>query len=45
MNGAGGNTYWLWQGQGSPRSLPADPIVITQGTARLTGASRYTSAR
>jgi L-asparaginase len=45
VNGTGDNKYWLWEGQGEPRSLPAEPIVITQGTARPTATSRYTSAR
>ena len=44
VNGTGDNKYWLWEGQGQ-RSLPAEPIVITQGTARPTTTSRYTSAR
>jgi hypothetical protein len=45
VNGTADNKYWLWQGQGKARSLPAEPIVITQGTARPTATSRYTSAR
>lgn len=44
VNGTADNKYWLWEGQGQ-RSLPAEPIVITQGTARPTTTSRYTSAR
>ena len=29
VNGAGDNKYWLWEGQGEPRLLPAEPVVIT----------------
>ena len=43
VNGTGANKYWLWEGQGEPRLLPAEPIVITTGTARPTSTSRYTS--
>src|SRR3984957_9165698 len=39
VNGTADNKYWLWEGQGQ-RSLPAEPIVITQGTARPTTTSR-----
>src|ERR1700733_13433500 len=45
VNGTADNKYWLWQGQGKARSLPAEPIVITQGPARPTATSRYTSPR
>ena len=31
VNGAGDNKYWLWEGQGEPRLLPAEPMVITTG--------------
>jgi L-asparaginase len=43
VNGTSANKYWLWEGQGEPRLLPAEPIVITTGTARPTSTSRYTS--
>ena len=42
VNGAGDNKYWLWAGQGEPRLLPAEPIVITSAEARPTATSRYT---
>jgi len=42
VNGTRDNKYWLWEGQGEPRLLPAEPIVITTGTARPTSTSRYT---
>jgi len=44
VNGTSDNKYWFWQGQ-EPSLLPAEPIVITQGTTRPTATSRYTSAR
>ena len=43
VNGTRDNKYWLWVGQGEPRQLPAEPIVITTSTARPTTTSRYTS--
>jgi len=43
VNGAGDNRYWLWEGQGEPRMLPADPMAITSSTARPTATSRYTN--
>jgi L-asparaginase len=43
VNGAGDNTYWLWQeGDTAPRSLPAEPVVITTPGTRATSISRYT---
>jgi hypothetical protein len=43
VNGAGGNKYWLWEGQGEPRLMPAEPIVITSAEARSAPAARYAS--
>jgi L-asparaginase len=45
VNGAGDNKYWLWEGQGEPRLLPAEPIVISQGPARPSATARYTNPR
>jgi L-asparaginase / beta-aspartyl-peptidase len=43
VNGAGDNSYWLWEeGDAAPRSLPAEPIVITTAAVRPTVTSRYT---
>jgi L-asparaginase / beta-aspartyl-peptidase len=43
VNGAGDNTYWLWEeGDEAPRSLPAEPVVITTAAIRPTATSRYT---
>lgn len=45
VNGAGDNKYWLWEaGDATPRSLPAEPIVITSSAAKSTTSSRYTRA-
>jgi beta-aspartyl-peptidase (threonine type) len=42
VNGAGDNKYWLWDGQGEPRMLPAEPVVITSAGTRPTTTTRYT---
>jgi len=42
VNGAGDNKYWLWGGQGDPRLLPAEPIVITTVATKATTTTRYT---
>jgi L-asparaginase len=42
VNGAGGNTYWLWhQGEAAPTSMPAEPLVITSAAAKPTAGARY----
>jgi L-asparaginase / beta-aspartyl-peptidase len=41
VNGAGGNKYWLWKGNGEPRLMPAEPVVITSAETRSTPAARY----
>jgi len=41
VNGAGDNTYWLWDGQGAPRSLPAEPVAIGEVAAKPTASARY----
>jgi L-asparaginase len=42
VNGAGGNTYWLWRpGEAAPASLPAEPIVITSAATKPTAGARY----
>jgi L-asparaginase len=45
VNGSGDNRYWLWDGQGAPRMLPAEPVVITEAGTRATSTTRYTAAR
>ena len=43
VNGAGDNSYWLWEeGDAAPRSVMAEPIVITTAATRPTATSRYT---
>ena len=43
VNGAGDNRYWLWEdGDAAPRSLLAEPVVITSSARRETSTSRYT---
>lgn len=42
VNGAGDNKYWLWEGQGDPRLLSAEPVVITSVATRPTTTTRYT---
>ncbi len=43
VNGAGDNTYWLWEeGDAAPHSLPAEPVVITTAATQPTTTSRYT---
>jgi L-asparaginase / beta-aspartyl-peptidase len=42
VNGAGDNKYWLWDGKGEPRSVLAEPVVITSAATRPTTTSRYT---
>jgi beta-aspartyl-peptidase (threonine type) len=43
INGAGDNKYWLWEGKGEPRLVPAEPVVITSAETRTTPAARYAS--
>jgi L-asparaginase / beta-aspartyl-peptidase len=43
VNGAGDNYYWLWEGQGGPRRVLAEPLVITTAAMRPTSTSRYTT--
>ena len=45
VNGAGDNNYWLWEGQGEPRMLAAEPVVITSAGTQPTTTTRYTRAR
>jgi L-asparaginase len=42
VNGAGDNRYWLWDGQGAPQTLPAEPVVITRAGTPPTSTTRYT---
>ena len=43
VNGAGDNKYWLWEGKGEPRLVPAEPVVITSTDTRTTPAAGYAS--
>ncbi len=45
VNGTADNKYWLWEGQGTLRLLPAEPIAITPGAPRPSATSRYTGPR
>lgn len=42
VNGTGDNKYWLWDGQGAPKMLPAEPVVITTAGTPPTSTTRYT---
>lgn len=41
VNGTGDNTYWLWEGEGEPRSLRAEPVAIGTVDAKPTASVRY----
>jgi L-asparaginase / beta-aspartyl-peptidase len=42
VNGAGENRYWLWEdADAAPRSLLAEPLVITSPAAQPTATQRY----
>lgn len=41
VNGTGDNTYWLWDGQGEPRSVRAEPVAIGAVDAKPTASARY----
>ena len=43
VNGAGNNVFWLWDGTGAPRTLPAEPVTIHAGEPRVSPTARYTS--
>ncbi len=45
VNGSADNKYWLWDGQGEPRLISAEPIVITDAAPRPTSTTRYTAVR
>ena len=45
VNGAGDNRYWLWEGHGAPRQMPAEPVVITSVVTRPTTTTQYTTLR
>jgi L-asparaginase len=45
VNGTGDNTYWLWEGQGEPRKLTAEPVVITSAGMGQTSTTRYMRPR
>lgn len=41
VNGAGDNTYWLWEGEGEPRSVQAEPVAIGSPSDKPTASARY----
>lgn len=41
VNGTGDNSYWLWDGQGEPRSVRAEPVSIGTVEAKPTASARY----
>lgn len=41
VNGTGDNSYWLWQGHGEPRSLPAPPVTIHTAKPVRTASARF----
>jgi L-asparaginase len=43
VNGAGDNVYWLWDGQGTPRRCPAEPVAIAPEASRVSATARYTA--
>jgi beta-aspartyl-peptidase (threonine type) len=43
VNGTGGNVYWLWDGQGEPRSLPAEVVTIHPATSGASATARFTA--
>lgn len=45
VNGAGDNTYWLWEGAGAPRALPAPPVAVHRNEQAATATSRYAYGR
>ncbi len=42
VNGSSDNWYWLWEGQGAPRPMPAEPVKIHDLPARQPASARYT---
>lgn len=42
VNGDGSNVYWLWDGQGEPRSEPAEVVSVHALAARPPATARYT---
>src|SRR6185312_1325858 len=45
VNGAGDNVYWLWDGQGEPQSLRAEPVAIHSSEIRPSATTRYAYGR
>ncbi len=42
VNGGGDNVYWLWEGTGAPRSLPAEVVTIHALADTRSPSARYT---
>ena len=45
VNGTGDNTYWLWPGQGTPKSLLAEPVTVHGNEIRPSATARYAYGR
>lgn len=45
VNGTGDNSYWLWEGQGEPHSLPAPPVKIHAAKPVRTAGARFGTDR
>jgi len=45
VNGVGDNTYWLWEGQGTPQSLRAEPVAIHSSEMKPSATTRYAYGR
>jgi L-asparaginase len=43
VNGAGNNVYWLWDGKGAPRSLPAEVVTIHRTSSGPSATARFTA--
>jgi L-asparaginase len=41
VNGAGDNSYWLWEGKGEPRSVKARPMEIHSPKPVRTATARF----
>jgi L-asparaginase len=41
VNGIGAESYWLWEGQGEPRRMPAEVVAVHPPSDRPTATTRY----
>lgn len=42
VNGGPENVYWLWEGEGEPRSCPAEVVTIHEVSTRRPASAQYT---